>query len=62
MLEKIYDQIENRAEVVTVMAFLTKFAKDGDIEELFLTAVRDTRLAGFKEGVKAALTLQREMA
>ena len=36
------------------------FAKDGDTEELFLAAVRDTKFAGFKEGVKATIALLRE--
>ena len=44
MIEKLYDLVENHEskEPQTVMDFLSRFAKDGDTEELFLAAVRDT--------------------
>ena len=58
MLEVLYDLTENGGkEATTVMDFLSQFVKDSDTEELFLAAVHDTRLAGFKEGVKATLRL-----
>ena len=62
MIEELYDLVENHEskEPQTVMDFLSRFAKDGDTEELFLAAVRDTKFAGFKEGVKATIALLRE--
>jgi truncated hemoglobin YjbI len=61
MVEQFYDLVEDRKEVTSVRVFLAQFAKSEDIEEMFLKAVRETRLAGFKEGMKAALELKREV-
>lgn len=64
MLEMLYDLIENQEaeETPSVMDFISRFATDGDAEEMFLAAVHDTRLAGFKAGVKAVVGLLREVS
>lgn len=64
MLEKLYDMIENHMgeESKSVTDFLSRFAKDSETEEAFLTAVRDTRRTGFKAGVKAVMTLLSDLA
>lgn len=64
MLEKLYDIIENTEaeESKTVTEFLSKYAgRCGELEDNFLAAVRDSRKAGFKIGVKAVLTLLSEL-
>lgn len=64
MLEMLYDLIESQEteETPSVMDFIARFATGGDAEEMFLVAVRDTRLAGFKAGVKAMVGLLREVS
>ncbi len=63
MLELLFNSIENREEAETVKDFLKQFAANGgDIEESFLAAIHDTKLVGFKEGVRVALALLRETA
>ena len=61
LLKLLYEQNEGRKEAESVTDFLTRFAKDGEIEERFLAAVHDTRLEGFREGMKAALQLFSEL-
>lgn len=61
LLKLLYEQNEGRKEAESVTDFLTRFAKDGEIEERFLAAVYDTRLEGFREGMKAALQLFSEI-
>ncbi len=65
MLEKLYDLIENSEaeESKSVMDFLSQYAgKCGEMEDAFLSAVRDTRRAGFKAGVKAVMTLLSDLS
>lgn len=57
MLEKLYDLFEREQETASVMDFLARFVKDGDTEERFLDAVRDTHHAGFIDGAKAVMSL-----
>ena len=61
LLKLLYEQNEGRKEAESVTDFLTRFAKDGEIEERFLAAVHDTRLEGFREGMKAALQMFSEI-
>ena len=58
MLELLYSVIEeNLTEEQSVMAFHDKFINGEDEEDKFFEAIRDTRFAGFREGLKAALKL-----
>lgn len=60
MLEKLYDLIEERQEAKSVLKFLAEYAPEGDVEDKFLEAVRDSKFVGFCESVKTALLLLRE--
>jgi hypothetical protein len=57
MIEAIYETRERCEETKAVMDFLAEFINDDEQEDSFFRAVRDTRLAGFAEGIKAALEL-----
>lgn len=59
--KSLYEHTEGHKEAESVTDFLTRFAKGGEIEEKFLAAVHDTRLEGFREGMKAALQLFSEL-
>lgn len=48
-------------EAVSVLDFCKQFIKSDDMEDKFYEAIRDTRLVGFKEGVKAAMSLLAEV-
>lgn len=62
LLKSLYEHTEGRKEAESVTDFLTRFVKkDGEMEDKFLEAVRDTRLEGFREGMKAALQLFSEL-
>lgn len=62
LLKLLYEHNEGRKEAESVTDFLTLFVKkDGGMEDKFLEAVRDTRLEGFREGMKAALDLFSEL-
>ena len=62
MLETMYDVSErNSVEAESVMDFASLFLKDGEMEEMFYNAIRDSRLSGFREGMKAALMLFAEV-
>lgn len=61
LLNVLQENIEGAKEADSVSEFLARFAKDGNTEELFLAAVRDTRQEGFREGMKAALKLFSEI-
>lgn len=57
MIEAIYETCNGREETKAVMDFHAAYVKDDEQEDKFFCAVRDSRLAGFKEGIKAALEL-----
>lgn len=58
MLELLYATSEQGgSESESMLAFLRQFIRGDDMEDKFLEAIRDSRLAGFKEGVKAAMRL-----
>lgn len=58
MLEKIYNVLENKLteECESVEIFLDIYANEDErFTDEFLMAVRDSRLQGFKLGMKAAM-------
>ncbi|MEG1562561.1 MAG: hypothetical protein RR365_02350 [Bacteroides sp.] len=62
MLELLYGVSEQTgSEAESVMNFYRQFIKGETEEDKFFEAIRDTRLAGFKEGMKAALRLFAEV-
>ncbi len=62
MLETMYAATEqNGAEAQSVVDFANRFIRNDEMEGKFYEAVRDSRLIGFREGVKAALTLFAEI-
>lgn len=61
LLKSLFEHTEGHKEAESVMDFLARFAEGGEIEEKFLAAVHDTRLEGFREGMKAALQLFSEL-
>jgi hypothetical protein len=61
MLEYLYEYVDNRAEVKSVTDFHSRFIKGSNMENDFFKAVRETRLAGFREGVKTAVQLLTEI-
>ena len=53
MLEALYAAAEkNSSEAASVRAFAAQFVKNGEMEEMFYEAIRDSRLSGFRDGVK----------
>mgnify|MGYP001052949381 CR=1 FL=1 len=62
LLKSLYEHTEGHREAESVTSFLTRFVKEnGEMEDKFLEAVHDTRLEGFREGMKAALQLFSEL-
>lgn len=64
LLKALYDKLEDNGDLTeteSASKFRDRFASDGDAEDLFSEAVRDTRFAGFKDGWKAALDLLTEI-
>ena len=62
LLKSLYEHTEGHRGAESVTDFLTQFVKeDGEMEDKFLEAVHDTRLEGFREGLKAALQLFSEL-
>lgn len=62
MLEAMYATTEQGGvEAESVTDFAALFVKDDEMEELFYNAVRDSRLSGFRERLKAALALFAEV-
>ena len=62
MLETMYavaERYSTDAEAVT--AFAEKFIQSDEMEDAFYQVVRDSRLSGFREGMKAALMLFAEV-
>jgi hypothetical protein len=60
MLEALYEAVPGKQEAESVMDFIGLYISDDEAEDLFFKAVRDSRLAGFKEGVRAANDLYAE--
>ena len=48
-------------EAESAMAFASQFVRGEEMEDKFYQAVRDSRLSGFREGMKAALMLFAEV-
>lgn len=67
MLEALYAAAEkNSSEAASVRAFAAQFVKNGEMEEMFYEAIRDSRLSGFRlsgfrDGVKVTLGLCAEV-
>lgn len=62
MLETMYDVAEQSgAEAESAMAFAEQFVSGEEMEDKFYQAVRDSRLSGFRDGMKAALMLFAEV-
>lgn len=62
MLEILYDsENEVRSETDSAMNFYNSYVNSDEAEDKFFEAIRDTRLAGFREGMNAALTLFAEV-
>lgn len=62
MLETMYavtEQTGTEAESAAEFAF--QFVRGNEMEDMFYQAIRDSRLSGFKEGMKAALMLFAEV-
>ncbi len=58
MLETMYAVTEQRStEAESAVAFASQFVRGEEMEDKFYQAVRDSRLSGFREGLKAALAL-----
>lgn len=62
MLEALYAAVEkNSSEAASVLAFAAQFVKNDEMEEMFYEAIRDSRLSGFRDGVKVTLGLCAEV-
>ncbi len=62
MLETLYAATEQyTAEAQSVVEFTRQFIRDNEMEDKFYEAVRDSRQIGFREGMKAMLTLFAEV-
>ena len=62
MLETMYAVTEQcSTEAESAMAFASQFVRGEEMEDKFYQAVRDSRLSGFREGLKAALMLFAEV-
>ena len=63
MVEAMYNAggADMKHEAPSVSAFCSTFVNGEDVEDKFYEAIRDTRMIGFREGVKAAITLFAEL-
>ena len=62
MLETMYAVTEQTGiEAESAVKFASQFVQGDEMEDLFYQAIRDSRCAGFREGVKAALLLFAEV-
>jgi len=62
MLETMYAVTELvGTDAESVEAFASRYVKNDEMEEEFYAAIRDSRINGFREGVKAALMLFAEV-
>ena len=62
MLETLYATTEQHGtETESAMAFASQFVQGEEMEDKFYQAVRDSRLSGFRDGMKAALMLFSEV-
>lgn len=52
---------QSGVEAESVADFAALFVKDEEMEDMFYAAIRDSRRNGFRDGVKAALTLFAEI-
>lgn len=62
MLETMYAVAEQSStEAESATAFASQFVQGEEMEDKFYQAVRDSRLSGFRDGMKAALMLFAEV-
>ena len=62
MLETLYATTEHHGtEAESATAFASQFVQGEEMEDKFYQAVRDSRLSGFRDGMKAALMLFAEV-
>lgn len=63
MVEALYNAggVDMKHEAPSVNAFCSAFVSGEDAEDKFYEAIRDTRIIGFREGVKAAIALFAEL-
>ena len=62
MLETMYAVAEQSGtEAESAVAFADQFVHGEEMEDMFYQAVRDSRLSGFRDGMKAALLLFSEV-
>ena len=62
MLETLYAATEQcTADAESAAAFASQFVQGEEMEDKFYQAVRDSRLSGVRDGMKAALMLFAEV-
>ncbi len=62
MLETMYAVTEQTGtEAESAVEFARQFVRGNEMEDKFYAAIRDSRLSGFKEGMKTALMLLAEV-
>lgn len=62
MLEMMYAATEQTGtDAKSAVEFARQFVRGDEMEDMFYQAIRDSRLSGFKEGMKTALMLLAEV-